>query len=131
MITRVNSFTIDLTHVLNNYASNVRDALRKDIRATAVECGRDIKANAPKRSGDYAESWRAKISGDNIKPTATVYAVKPGIQLAHLLEFGHGIKDSHGIKIGEAKPINHITQAADRAAINLETRVTNTLQKLT
>ena len=49
----------------------------------------EIRANAPKDTGDYAKSWAVKKSKETSNSiTMTVYS-RNRYYLAHLLEFGH------------------------------------------
>lgn len=99
-----------ITDTLEAYSQEVTDQIKEDVRQTAKECVKEIKAKAPVDDGDYKKGWKTKVmyeSRDDIR--IDVYnSKKPS--LTHLLEFGH-VKASGGRVEGK----EHIYPAAQQA----------------
>lgn len=74
---------------LQVYSEEVTEQIKKDVKAVAKECAKEIKNNSPKDTGEYASGWKSKIvyeSQNDIR--AVVYnAKKPSI--THLAEYGY------------------------------------------
>ena len=70
----------------------------------------DIGANAPRKSGRYAKSWRTKKTKEtSTELQVTVYS-PTRYMLAHLLEHGHAKRGS-----GRVRAIPHIAPAEEAA----------------
>lgn len=107
---------------LNNYSDEVAEQIKKDVKIVAKKCRNEIQANAPRKDGDYAESWATKIMFESDKDIRMVVHNKKEYRLAHLLENGHAIVRG-GRKIGEAGAIEHIRPAELNAEKELLGRV--------
>ena len=71
---------------------------------------KDIGANAPRKSGRYAKSWRTKKTKEtSTELQVTVYS-PTRYMLAHLLEHGHAKRGS-----GRVRAIPHIAPAEEAA----------------
>ena len=72
---------------------------------------KDIGANAPRKSGRYAKSWRTKKTKEtSTELQVTVYS-PTRYMLAHLLEHGHAKRGG-----GRVRAIPHIAPAEEAAA---------------
>ncbi len=84
---------------------------------------KEIQANAPKNTGDYAKSWSVK----NVRETASALEIvvhsRNRYQLAHLLEFGHA-KRGGGRVPGRA----HIAPAEEKGVRELEQEIQKALE---
>ena len=92
---------------LQDYANLADAEVKKAVRKTANSVKREISQNAPKRTGQYAKSWKTRVTGEssqNLK--VTVYAGK--YQIAHLLENGHAKRGG-----GRVEGIPHIAPAEE------------------
>lgn len=114
---KIGDLSATINGLLEQYGEEIRKELDADIPAVAKETAKKIKADAPKRTGEYAKSWKTKVStnlyGDT---TATVYSTKPG--LPHLLEFGHANRGG-----GRTQPAEHIAPAEEWAEKEITKRV--------
>ena len=71
---------------------------------------KDIGANAPKKTGSYAKSWRTKKTKEtSTELQVTVYS-PTRYMLAHLLEHGHAKRGG-----GRVRAIPHIAPAEEAA----------------
>ena len=71
---------------------------------------KDIGANAPRKSGRYAKSWRTKKTKEtSTELQVTVYS-PTRYMLAHLLEHGHAKRGG-----GRVRAIPHIAPAEEAA----------------
>ncbi len=103
---------------LTNYSQDVTDKLKKEVKDAAKLCRDEIKKNAPKDTGAYAESWRAEVAYEDKEDIRVVIHSPKEYRLAHLLEYGHA-------KVGggrvEGKP--HIRPAEKEAEKMLDKSV--------
>lgn len=107
-----------VTEELEGYRREVADGLKEEVRRAAKEAAADIRAAAPKDSGEYARGWTSKTvyeDGGDIR--VRVYNRKKP-QLTHLLEHGHAKRGGGRV---EGKP--HIGPAARDAEKKLDSRV--------
>ena len=103
---------------LEGYRREVADGLKEEVRRAAKEAAADIRAAAPKDSGEYARGWTSKTvyeDGGDIR--VRVYNRKKP-QLAHLLEHGHAKQNG-----GRVEGHPHIGPAARDAEKKLDSRV--------
>lgn len=108
---RKNNLGVLLEEIVAEYSEEVAEIMKKEAKATARKTVKSLKQTSPKRSGEYAKSWKQKVTKESIGSiTVTVYNdKKPG--LIHLLENGHAKRGG-----GRTKPIVHVDPAADEAA---------------
>lgn len=83
----------DLASAINEALQEYRDLAAEDMKRVINEAGKtirkEIKARAPRESGQYAKSWRVKkIHEDSQSVELMVYSPKRYF-LTHLLEHGH------------------------------------------
>lgn len=113
----IGDLSATINGILKEYGEEVRKELDTMIPNLAKDTAKKIKANAPKRSGEYSRSWKTNVSkniyGDT---TATVYSTKPG--LPHLLEYGHANRNG-----GRTRPAEHIAPAEAWAEEEITKRV--------
>lgn len=92
---------------LQDYANLADAEVKKAVRKTANSVKREISQNAPKKTRQYAKSWKTKVTGENSHNLeVTVYAGK--YQIAHLLENGHAKRGG-----GRVEGIPHIAPAEE------------------
>jgi hypothetical protein len=97
-------------------AVDLTPAIREAIETAAQDCVADIKANAPRDTGTYAEGWTWEWESNK---SARVYNGGDNAPLSHLLELGHVVvtTDRGGGKhrLGTTAPKPHIKPAYLRA----------------
>lgn len=108
---------------LSNYSSLAANDMKEAVKAAAKAARDEISSNAPVKTGEYAKSWKYRISSESSNAiTVTVYSWNR-YSLAHLLEFGHALR--YG---GRSKAIPHIKPAEERAAAKLEEDIRKALE---
>lgn len=115
------SLLSDLNAILGDYSKNVVGMVDEECHAAAKECKQILTKTSPKRSGDYAKSWRVK----KVNGYYVVYNTKPG--LTHLLEDGHDVI-VNGKKVGRAPAHPHIKTAEKEINDVLVERITQKLE---
>ena len=113
-----NDLEAAVTSALTEYAEAVGTEVKQAVKDVASECLKEVKANAPERSGAYKKGWRKKIKYDDVSDTRIVIHNAKHYSLAHLLEYGH--LTANGKRI-EGKP--HIRPAEEHAAEKLVEKV--------
>ena len=101
-----------LASAINEALQEYRDLAAEDMKRVINEAGKtirkEIKARAPKESGQYAKSWRVKkIHEDSQTVELMVYSLKRYF-LTHLLEHGHAKRNGGRVS---ARP--HIAPAEE------------------
>ena len=105
---------------LTEYADLATDELKAAVRKAGTNVKKDIKANAPKKSGAYSKSWTVKTTKETSNSLELTVCSPKKYQLAHLLEFGHAKRGG-----GRTKAQPHIKPAEESAIQELE----NTIHK--
>ena len=108
---------------LNEYAEVTTDNVKKAVRKAASTVRREIQTNAPKKSGDYAKSWTAKKVRESSHTLEMVVHSRNKYQLAHLLEFGHCLRQG-----GRTKAIPHIAPAEELGIKQLEAEIERSIK---
>ena len=98
-----------ISDILDDYSTNLREAVNQTTEQTANELKKAIAADSPVESGKQKKSWRVtkeKVAGHDL--VAVVHSTD--YRKVHLLENGHVIRDGTGRKVGEAKAIGYIAK---------------------
>jgi len=119
----IDQLAVEITQAIADYTDDVVQAIEVEVEATANAVLEDIKANAPKRTGEYAKGWSRRKSRSSHQVTHIIRNTKRP-QLAHLLEHGHA-KHSGGRV--EGKP--HIRPAVDRHLPAMERRIEQIIER--
>ena len=103
-----------LADAVNEQLQEYNKLSAKVVKAAVTKAGnavkKDIGANAPKKSGRYAKSWRTKKTKEtSTELQVTVYSPSR-YMLAHLLEHGHAKRGG-----GRVRAIPHIAPAEEAA----------------
>lgn len=120
---RIDQLASEVMAGLTEYADLATEDMKKAVKKAGATVRKEIQANAPKDTGDYAKSWSVK----NMKETANSLEVavhsRNRYQLAHLLEFGHA-KRGGGRVPGKA----HIAPAEEKGVQELEQEIQKALE---
>ncbi len=120
---RIDQLASEVMAGLTEYADLATEDMKKAVKKAGATVRKEIQANAPKDTGDYAKSWSVK----NMKETASSLEVavhsRNRYQLAHLLEFGHA-KCGGGRVPGRA----HIAPAEEKGVWELEQEIQKALE---
>lgn len=119
-------FADAVTALLNDYTTEVQEAVNAAVQDTSKSLVKDLKARSPVRTGKYKSGWKAKIersrSSGIERTTAIVYnQAKPG--LVHLLEHGHQRRDG-----GREPGTPHVAPAKEAAEVFFAKRIEEELR---
>lgn len=120
---RIDGMSAAIMKGLKEYSELATTDMKSSVRKAGVNVKKDIRANAPKKTGDYSKSWTVKTTKETSNSLElTVYSPKK-YQLAHLLEFGHVKRDG-----GRTKAQPHIAPAEKAAVKQLELDIERALK---
>lgn len=91
---------------LEEYGNIATDVVKKSVKKAGATVRKEISANAPKNTGEYAGSWAVKKVKETANALTMVVRSKSRYQIAHLLEHGHAKRNG-----GRVKAIPHIKEA--------------------
>ena len=95
---------------LEEYSRLSSEVVKTAVTKAGNSVKKDIGANAPKRTGKYAKSWRTKKTREtSTELEVTVYS-PTRYMLAHLLEHGHAKRGG-----GRTRAFPHIAPAEEAA----------------
>ena len=118
----IDSLANDIMAGLQEYAELADDAMKTAVKKTATSVKKEISANAPKKSGDYAKSWKATKVAENSHTLKMTVHSKDHYRLAHLLEKGHAKRNGGRVA---GKP--HIAPAEENGTEMLTNLITEAL----
>ena len=122
---RIDDMTDEIMRHLERYAELAALDVKEAVSVTAKECRKEISKNAPRDTGQYAKTWRTKVTAENaVSRTVTVYS--SAYQLVHLLEHGHITRNGTGRT--QAQP--HVAPAEEHAGTALEERIRTMLENI-
>ena len=108
---------------LREYADLATDSMKAAVKKAGNTVRKEVSANAPRRTGTYAKSWRTRKTRESSNVLeVTVYSPKR-YMIAHLVEHGHA-KRGGGRVAG--KP--HIAPAERHGIEQLEREITEALE---
>ena len=104
-----------MAHVIMEGLQEYADLAAEDMKAAVKKAGnsakKDIEANAPEKTRAYKKSWAVKTVRENANAMEVVVYSRNRYQLAHLLEFGHALRQG-----GRTRAFPHIAPAEERAS---------------
>ena len=122
-VVSIDELAVELTQAIAEYTEDVAVAIEAEVDATSKAVVEDIKANAPRKTGEYAKGWTRR---KDQRPGSISYTIhnrsKP--QLTHLLEHGHAKKGGGRV---EGRP--HIRPAVDRHIPAMERRIEQIIER--
>lgn len=110
--------TAEIGKVLEEFTTAVQVAVDEAVEYCGKGMQKEIKANSPKRTGDYKKGWRCDISENGRGSKQAVVKNKTDYQLTHLLEKGHKKRGGKG----RVKAYVHIAPAAEKWTEEFEKR---------
>ena len=105
----MSDFEDQLSSVLDNYATNLRDAINADTEAAAEKLRKAIAADSPVKTGKQKKSWkisREYLGGIDLKTVVH----SSDYRKVHLLENGHLTRNG----VTRTKPTYYVSRNADR-----------------
>lgn len=86
----INDLSTAISGMMNEYSNYVTEETKAVIKKTGKEAAKELQSRSPKSSGDYAASWRSKVTAETTHTVhVSVYAGNHQYSLTHLLENGH------------------------------------------
>ena len=117
-----------MAHVIMEGLQEYADLAAEDMKAAVKKAGnsakKDIQANAPEKTGAYQKSWAVKTVRENASAMEVVVYSRNRYQLAHLLEFGHALRQG-----GRTRAFPHIAPAEQAGIEQLTRDIERDLQK--
>ena len=87
---KVNEIGRAVEKVLAEYKDATVETMKKAIDKTSKRAVRDLKADSPKRTGAYAESWTSKVDKKtSVVAYEKIVFNKKHYRLTHMFEKGH------------------------------------------
>ncbi len=122
-MTSIDDMADEIMKGLQEYADLADTTMKKAVRKTATSVKKEISANAPKRTGQYAKSWTTKKVKENSHSLEITVHSKDRYQIAPLLEKGHAKRNGGRVA---GKP--HIAPAEENGADLLESLIEKELK---
>lgn len=119
MAIHIDQIAAELSETLAAYTEEIAGQVKEAVDLTAKELLKNIRADAPKRTGAYKNAMAVKTVSENAYEKKRVWYVKdPHYRLQHLLEHGHALRGG-----GRVKAYPHIEKNEERARAAFEERV--------
>ncbi|MFM1524763.1 MULTISPECIES: HK97 gp10 family phage protein [Helcococcus] len=115
---KIDSLTDAVMKELNYFKKVTTKDLKEEVKNTANNIKKDISKNAPVKSGKYKKSWATKTIKETDNSLEMVVHSRNKYQLAHLLEFGHALRNG-----GRTSPKPHIKQAEEKGIKEFEENI--------
>lgn len=106
------NFSDAINDELKLFEKSVLKGINESAQKAAKEAVKNLKQNSPKRSGEYASSWKSKKEMQSLGEEVYTIYNKDHYRLTHLLENGH-INKKTGTR---TKAVTHIAPAEQAAA---------------
>lgn len=115
--------TIEIEKAIKDYTADVEKGISSVIEKDVAAAVQELKANSPKRSGEYAKGWASQKEGRIGEIKMTIYN-KDRPQLTHLLEFGHAKRNG-----GRVAAIPHIKSVEQRLNEQIVNDIENVIKR--
>lgn len=101
-----NDSILAIKDILNEYSSDIQDAITQEAIAVSKKGVAELKNNSPKNTGKYRKGWRVKTEKGKGYVSCVIHNAT-NWQLTHLLEKPHAIRNQFG-SWGTSIPKPHI-----------------------
>lgn len=122
-VVKTEELAVEIARAIAEYTDGVASAIEAEVDATSKVIVDDIKANAPRKTGEYAKGWTRRKGTQPGTISYTIYNRKKP-QLTHLLEHGHVKKGGGRV---EGRP--HIGPAVDKHIPAMERRIEQIIER--
>lgn len=122
-VVNINEMANVIMKGLNEYAELAAEEMKEAVKHASATVRKEIKVNAPSDTGKYAKSWTAKKVGETSQTLTMVVHSKNRYQLAHLLEYGHALRNG-----GRYDGVVHIAPAEQKGIEQLKEEIEQALK---
>lgn len=122
-VVKINELADAIMEGLNEYAELATEEMKEAVKNASTTVRKEIKDNAPSDTGKYAKSWTAKKVRETSQTLTMVVHSKNRYQLAHLLEFGHALRNG-----GRYEGKSHIAPAEQKGMEQLKEEIERALK---
>ena len=113
---------LEIADILDEYSNDIQEAITERAIKVAKQGADDLKANSPKRTGDYKKGWRVKTTKGKGFVSCIIHNAT-NYQLTHLLEKPH-LKRTGGL----TTPKVHIAPVEEKSIKQYEQEVINAIE---
>lgn len=113
---------LEIADILDEYSNDIQEAITERTIKVAKQGADDLKANSPKRTGDYKKGWRVKTTKGKGFVSCIIHNAT-NYQLTHLLEKPH-LKRNGGL----TTPKVHIAPVEEKSIKQYEQEVINVIE---
>lgn len=122
-VVKINELADAIMEGLNEYAELATEEMKEAVKNASTTVRKEIKDNALSDTGKYAKSWTAKKVRETSQTLTMVVHSKNRYQLAHLLEFGHALRNG-----GRYEGKSHIAPAEQKGMEQLKEEIERALK---
>lgn len=122
-VVKINELADAIMEGLNEYAELATEEMKEAVKNASTTVRKEIKDHAPSDTGKYAKSWTAKKVRETSQTLTMVVHSKNRFQLAHLLEFGHALRNG-----GRYEGKSHIAPAEQKGMEQLKEEIERALK---
>ncbi|WP_044294495.1 HK97 gp10 family phage protein [Robinsoniella peoriensis] len=115
---RVEGMAEAIAQSISDYANLSNEVMKECVADVSKSIKKDIRDNAPVKSGRYKKSWTAAKQQENANTLTMVVHSRNRYQIAHLLEHGHVKRGG-----GRVQAIPHIAPAEQRGGLELVSKI--------
>lgn len=113
----INDLANEITSAVREYTEDVSTSIAKKVDEVAKEVLKETKQMAPKRTGEYARTFKI-TKEDTLGSTKRIIWNRKHYRRVHLLEFGHA-----KVNGGRVQAFPHLRPAYDKHAANLDDEI--------
>lgn len=123
MNTTINNLDSAIEDILEDYSTNITNAVNEQTEKAAEQLRKDISADAPVKTGKQKKSWKVakqKVAGLDL--LAIVHSTD--YRKVHLLENGHLTRDG----VTRTKPIRYVSKNEEKIIEQYQVNVANAIK---
>lgn len=120
---QIQNFAKEMNRILEGYSQFAINELKETVSEAGESVKKEIRKNAPKRTGKYKKSWQVQKMSDTRTGLSVVVHSKDRYRLTHLLEYGHAKRGG-----GRVRAIPHIAPAEETVRDQMMKDLENKLQ---
>ncbi len=119
---QIDDLATEIMNGLMEYKDLVTSDMKVAVRKAGQSVKKDIRANAPKKTGAYSKSWKVSTTKETSESLELTIHSPKKYQLAHLLEKGHAKRGG-----GRTRAVPHIAPAEENAVKQLKSDIRNAI----